>query len=166
LRKLTDKEIRSKLRRCFRYIAQDQNDLSVMLWHGPLHGRSSIRQWERSVIARTATCTRCVEKWWACYGVLLTGDIPLGLDFAAVESHFAREWARTSQVQVPHHGSGRSWNREITKKVADGCTFVIDVGAKNRRHPHRSVVVDVLRSHHCDFVTEHRCFKRSTRFRP
>lgn len=167
LQKLKVRATRNKMKGHYRVLASDHNDLSVMLWHGPRQPRTLrwIDTWERSVTGQTPYRTRCLVDRGSCNGTLLTGDIRLSLDFAVIQSHFTHKWARTTEAQVPHHGSARSWDQGITKKVPVGSRFVIGFGLKNRfRHPHRPVVIDILRSHECEFVTEHRCLERRIHF--
>jgi beta-lactamase superfamily II metal-dependent hydrolase len=168
LDQLADPGIRKGLRSRYGKIARDQNDLSVMLWHGPqqVHRRGRAHAWSHSRVARSSH-SRHIEHLALSAGTLLTGDIRLSLNFSDIRDHFRTKWPRTSVVQVPHHGSKHSWHREIARNVPGGSEFVIGAGYKNRYgHPHRSVIVDVLRFHECRYVTECHGFEREMWFHP
>jgi hypothetical protein len=92
--KLQSKRILRRIREMYGKLSQDHNDLSVMLWHGPrlsqTDGWRHLR--ERVVIGRMGSYTRYIDACTSDNGTLLTGDIPLSLDFSAIERHFANKW--------------------------------------------------------------------------
>jgi len=168
LKKLAENEVRKRVRSHYRKLAGNQNDLSVMLWHGPRQprSRSLTETWSYSQGRRLSWCRRA-EHWSRSAGSLLTGDIPLSLGFPIIKEHFRSKWPRTSAVQVPHHGSKHSRHTRITRNVPSGGEFVIGAGHRNRYgHPHRSVIVDILRFHECRYVTECCGLEREMWFHP
>ncbi len=165
LKKLADRQVRKRMRSRFRKLASDQNDLSVMLWHGPKKPR--VRKWSEtwSHSQMTRFSRFRSEHRSSSAGTLLTGDIGLSLDFSVIKRHFRSKWSITSEVQVPHHGSKDSWCKELTRNLPSGSEFVIGAAYRNRYgHPHRCVVVDILRFHGCQFVTECRGLERGMWF--
>ena len=166
LKLLANKGVRRKIRGYYKQLAHDHNDLSVMLWHGPQPSRG-LRWAEVRGDWQTAGHFRIEDLWSVPVGTLLTGDIRLSLKFQAITKHFLSKWLRTSEVQAPHHGSKHSWYRDITRAVPKGSEFVIGAGVGDRYgHPHRSVIVDILRFHGCRYVTECRGLERRMWFHP
>lgn len=77
-------------------------------------------------------------------GCLYTGDYnAAGIgEWAQLTDAFKNVWQHIGTVQVPHHGSGYSYQPELSKMLV---RLVINAGYQNRyRHPHASVLKDLI----------------------
>ena len=95
----------------------------------------------------------CDEKSGGC---LYTGDYNANeeMNWEQLRDAYDEHWNQIGCVQIPHHGSSRSYNSEVAKLDS---YFVISAGSKNRYgHPHAIVLKDLLFHGHCPLVvTEH-----------
>lgn len=74
---------------------------------------------------------------------LLTGDISLDYKkkHKKVYEHYKELLPSTDFIQVPHHGSRHSWNRDLLSEVSPDTIFVFSYGMNNSyKHPHSEVI--------------------------
>ena len=135
---IRDKSDRKKLRNAYRHICGNHNDVSLVLWHGPIKMeararlRSGARARRRGQIAAIATCNG---------GTLLAGDLTCtNQTVEKMERHFGR-WLRESAfLGAPHHGSLHSWNPKLLEVTRPDVIWVISAGIHNGyNHPHPQV---------------------------
>jgi len=62
-------------------------------------------------------------------------------EYSKLIVHFSSELEQIETVQIPHHGSRRSWNRKILTDLPRCSLFVINYGIGNRYgHPALQVI--------------------------
>jgi beta-lactamase superfamily II metal-dependent hydrolase len=135
---IRNKSDRRKLRACYHHIRANHNDVSLVLWHGPrqtivfVRLRSSMRN-RSSPNGTFAGCNG---------GTLLTGDLTCTKEVVGrMERHFGSKLRESAFIQVPHHGSLKSWNTQLLAVTDHGVMPVISAGSRNGYgHPHPQVV--------------------------
>lgn len=141
---------RDKIREAYKGIPDDFNTNSMTLFSGETH--KQLRQFAN-------TC--CRKYRLGCHdltpsGCLYTGDYDASgkFNWSQLENAYRDYWKHIGCVQIPHHGSGRSFNRGFLDMNA---FFVISCGYANKyRHPHASVMRSfLLRFIFPHIVTEH-----------
>ena len=130
---------RKKLRDCYHHIRGNHNDVSLVLWHGPipvpalarLNSGARTRGWRQA--AGFPDCNG---------GTLLTGDLTCTDRVVQnMERHFGRRLPGSAFLQVPHHGSVHSWNTRLLGVTSPAVMPVISAGIRNGyRHPHPQVI--------------------------
>lgn len=126
----------------YKAINKDLNLNSLVLFSGA-------KDKEINQIMVEPYCGRCYcqYKWKYCYkenGCLYFGDYNASgkLRWKELKSHYEYYWGSIGCIQLPHHGSGKSYNHELALLNA---YFVVSAGKKNTyRHPHASVIRDIL----------------------
>jgi len=135
---IRDETDRKKLRDCYHHIRGNHNDVSLVLWHGPiqvpalarLESGAHSRGWRG--VAESDLCNG---------GTLLTGD--LTCTNRVVDNmgrHFGRRLGESAFLHVPHHGSAHSWNDGLLRLTNPEVMPVVCAGRHNGyRHPHPQV---------------------------
>jgi beta-lactamase superfamily II metal-dependent hydrolase len=136
---IRDKDDRKKLRECYHHIRGNHNDVSLVLWHGPLSQKAYVsiescvhsRGWDwgegltlgngGTLLTGDLTCTSCVTK--------------------KLVQHFGSRMSEIKILHVPHHGSVHSWNNCLLHGANSEIIAVICAGRKNKySHPHPQVI--------------------------
>ncbi|MGB9858963.1 MAG: MBL fold metallo-hydrolase [Moorellaceae bacterium] len=161
---------RAQLRECYEYITgkkdtegnkkRDINSTSLVLYHGPLKGATTI----------TLKCTNKNKAICFCYvlycchvpkpdsdclatllsgpapGQLLLGDLDLTKNYSDFADHMRSELQSTAVCLLPHHGSKHSWKSALMDDASRCRLWVASVGRNNKRnlHPSPSVIQDIL----------------------
>ena len=129
---------RKDLRDCYHHIRGNHNDVSLVLWHGPIQAPALARLESG---AHTRGWGWAVESAVCNGGTLLTGD--LTCTNRVVENmrrHFGNLLTESAILHVPHHGSVPSWNDGLLLSTTPQVMSVICAGRYNSyRHPHPQV---------------------------
>ena len=150
---------RKKIKNAYTRIPGSINSNSMVLYSGPLDKRCT--QVKRELIGYSKGCD-CL-----CYycrnfalkaGCLYMGDYDAsGKDkWERLKESLSDYWGMIGCIQIPHHGSIRSYNEELTS--SRNRYYIISAGIKNRfRHPHGYVIKDmILKQVSFSVVTEER----------
>lgn len=130
---------RKKLRDCYHHIRGNHNDVSLILWHGPIDAPAlarlepsgaHMRSW--GIPARSALCNG---------GTLLTGDLTCTNRVVDnLQWHFGNRMTDSAFLHVPHHGSLRSWNDRLLSITNREIMPIVCAGRHNGYgHPHPQV---------------------------
>jgi hypothetical protein len=136
---IRDEAGRKKFRDCYRHIRGNHNDVSLVLWHGPIQVPALARL---NSGARTRGW-RQVAGFPGCNGgTLLTGDLTCKDRVVQnMERHFGNRLPGSAFLQVPHHGSVHSWSTRLLTATSPEVMPVISAGISNGyRHPHPQVI--------------------------
>ncbi|MGA2870062.1 MAG: hypothetical protein ABSF34_13000 [Verrucomicrobiota bacterium] len=136
---ICDEEDRQQLRNCYHHIRGNHNDVSLVLWHGPIQPPALARL---SSGGRTHGW-RLAAGYPRCNGgTLLTGDLTCTDRVVQnMEKHFSGRLRESAILQVPHHGSLHSWNVKLLGVTSPAVMSIISSGISNGyRHPHPQVI--------------------------
>jgi hypothetical protein len=136
---IRDEADRKRLRDCYHHIRGNHNDVSLVLWHGPIQGPALARL---NSGARTRGWRQSAGFSGCNGGTLLTGDLTCTNRVVRnMERHFSTRLAGSAFLQVPHHGSVHSWNDRLLAVTSRAVMPVISAGISNGyRHPHPQVI--------------------------
>lgn len=150
---------RKKLRGCYHHIRGNHNDVSLVLWHGPMFMPSRAALVSGPRPQRTSSVA---EPPHCCGGTLLTGDLTFKDEVVAkIKRHFDRYLWVTTFLHVPHHGSLRSWNDSLLKLFEGHIMAVVCAGSHNiYNHPHPQVMAALDRQR--GRVEKYWCDERNT----
>jgi hypothetical protein len=129
---------RKKLRDCYYHIRGNHNDVSLVLWHRPIPFPARTR----IISGRSIRGLKPEGPWKECNGgTLLTGDLTFtDAVVDKLESHLGRQLKQSAILEVPHHGSSRSWNPRLLGMMQPGALSIISAGLHNiYGHPHGQV---------------------------
>jgi len=164
---IRDKKRLKNLKKCYtdlrKYLKNDFNNTSLVLYHGPV-GRPKIE----SSFLRFCPHLCCfynpcvwldriffidIRKY---FGQFLTGDIDFNIKYSELKKHYTVCLKHISITQVPHHGAIKNWKREILDDIPNSKLWVISAGFRNRYgHPSYKVVEDIcLNGKKCYWVNE------------
>jgi len=151
IKKMRNKWTREKIKGCYKYLDKDINTASMVVLHAPkgnyrvyakLHACYLISPFS-SLLLGTVHFPKNSQK----FGQLLTGDVNLKHSREEIITRFGKRFPEAVLVQVPHHGSKRSWDfcsRDFHERLRPDY-WVIPAGLRNRyRHPHKEVVLDLF----------------------
>lgn len=130
---------RKKLRDCYHHIRGNHNDVSLALWHAPIPFPARTRITSEPLIRGF----RPEGPWKNCNGgTLLTGDLTFtDAVMDKLEAHLGRQLKQSAILEVPHHGSSRSWNPRLLDMMQPGALSIISAGSRNiYNHPHGAVI--------------------------
>jgi len=137
-------EHKKKLVEAYRSIDGDLNVNSLLLYSGPRHGRMRVNKFVSR--GQSFFDTYFSHYHRCCAGCLYTGDVDLSLrgllwDLERRLYHF---FPYLGTIQVPHHGSIRSFNKSILE-LGDICCAIFSFGSNNTYgHPSDFVVEEVV----------------------
>lgn len=157
---IRDKERLKNLKECYinlsRYLKNDFNNTSLVLYHGPV-GKPKIEP--GLLYYSPCFCFNfcpCFFYSSACssfysyrfynsiFGQLLTGDISFNMKYDELKKHYRCCIDSILMAQVPHHGAGKNWKRKILNDISNCEFWVISAGFRNRyRHPSCKVIKDI-----------------------
>lgn len=137
---------------------RNANRISLVMYSAPLK-RRQIRRWRQYYAAELEHHLRhCLEgniSWFfdrnvhysgnQISGLLLTGDIYFAqnTEVQNTKKHFgSRRWNRIETLQVPHHGSSKSWHAGAGSLFQHRIS-VFSSKAGNRKHPGKMVMNDL-----------------------
>jgi hypothetical protein len=140
---LRDEAERKKLKEAYKVINKDHNNVSLVLWHGPVYWENGLASC--SWMDRLNSMRSQHRDWFSRGGTLLTGDISLKHDFDQFEEHYEELLPLTAFFQVPHHGSSLSWNSRILNLLdRDTVCFTSSGFSNTYGHPHLEVIDDIV----------------------
>lgn len=140
----TKKEGGKIFKRIYDSLEDTININSMILYSGPL---SKNNDFQVNFFVKNKCCFNIFEFFNICYNnynkaaCIYTGDTNLNKVF--IKSKFKQLWDNVGTIQVPHHGSKRSFNADIL----DGDTrfFPISYGTDNIfGHPSSKVISDIF----------------------
>jgi hypothetical protein len=136
---IRDESGRKKLRDCYHHIRGNHNDVSLVLWHGPIPVTALARL---NSGARTRGWRRVADSPGCNGSTLLTGDLTCTNRVVQnMERHFGGRLGGLAFLQVPHHGSVHSWNARLLGVTSPAVMPIISAGISNvYRHPHPQVI--------------------------
>ncbi len=150
----------SPLRKCYVHIRPDQelNDTSLVTYHGPIkptnqkHSINFRCNLPYCNFLQYISPSTCLFSFTVHYsnrnGQLLMGDINLNTNFQEVERHYRPYFPNTYIIQVPHHGSVKNWNAQMTNILPNKTICIASAGTRNNYgHPDLNVVFDIKTNH-------------------
>ncbi len=142
VRAIRNEAERVTLQTCYHHIRSNHNDVSLVLWHGPIPERARAQLTSSASTIRPRQLDLFDER---NRGTLLTGDLTCeDTVMINMERHFGRRLTDTAFLQVPHHGSMHSWNTRLL--TGPNVIPIISAGTRNPyRHPHNDVLQDLNR---------------------
>ncbi len=94
-------------------------------------------------------------------GCIYTGDYNLSNNYEKMRRNFLKCWNKIGIIQIPHHGSEKSFNNKLLKDFKHG-VFIISYGTRNTyKHPSWKIVEKILliKNSLLYLVTEKKCSK-------
>jgi beta-lactamase superfamily II metal-dependent hydrolase len=86
----------------------------------------------------------------------LTGDIDLNHNYNELATHYSSCFDTVSLSQIPHHGAGKNWERQILDDLEKCKHWVSSSGCPSfYGHPHSIVALDVLSDKRCFCWSNH-----------
>jgi hypothetical protein len=139
---IRDKDDRKELRECYHHIRGNHNDVSLVLWHGPMQPPTFVKLMTNDGIRDETQLFWFPEKHG---GTLLTGDLTFtDAVLEKMRRHLGRFLWETAFLHVPHHGSLPSWNHRLPDAVPKDVLGMISAGIHNRyNHPHPQVIASL-----------------------
>jgi hypothetical protein len=139
---IRDETDRKNLKECYHHIRGVHNDVSLVLWHGPIQTPALARV---TAVARTNGWPRAARSLGCNGGTLLTGDLTCKDRVVQnMDRHFGWRLRESAILQVPHHGSAHSWNSKLLDVTSRSILPVIIAGARNGYHHPDLEVIDSL----------------------
>jgi len=139
---------REKIRIAYTKVKGSFNTNSMTLYSGP--EELIVQQYLYNKKSCKHICKySCNEKVAGC---LYTGDYDASgrIKWRELFNAYFKYWNNIGCVQVPHHGSRKNYNTELSKLDA---YFVMSAGRYNRyHHPHSVVVKDLLFNGHYPYI--------------
>lgn len=124
---IKDRKRREKIRNCYRKLCGDLNHTSLALYHGPWHAQYRISYpWPFTSFENLTLCGElkiskikndCSEFFEGKAAQFLTGDMNLNYKWEDLKKHFKNSFSTMGTIQIPHHGSFKSWNKAILDVV-------------------------------------------------
>lgn len=145
---------KDNIKMAYKKVKGGLNTNSMTLFSGDREGDSLqfVAKTPMSLYCRHGFCY-CIEKNGGC---LYTGDYNATgkMRWKQLKDAYDEYWNQIGCVQIPHHGSSRSYNSELAKLDS---IFLISAGNANKYgHPHATVLKDLLFNGHCPLIiTEH-----------
>ncbi len=140
-----------ELKSCYMQIqnklANDFNNTSLILYHGPLgKTKSSIKCFcfNSHTYSRCLPCRVSNSYLNGDIGQFLTGDTNLNFKYSEIKKHFFSYFNTIFLSLIPHHGSQKNWNSDL---IVDTSTkyWIVSAGLKNQYgHPHFNIIYDIL----------------------
>jgi hypothetical protein len=151
---ITNERTRKELKSTYSRIQSAHNEVSLVLWHGPvLHGAQSCQTAIRGSLAvKNASLNHWINfrtDLWGRGGTMLTGDIAIKGDTATrFANHYRNELSQTGIFYMPHHGSGHNWVLNPALLI-NGTFCVASAGIHNSYGHPDPFLVDVRAVLHC-----------------
>ncbi len=136
-----DRTIQEKIHDSYKDVNKDLNLNSLVLFSG-----AKDKEFYQIMVRPyyNEFCCHCKWDYYKANGCLYFGDYNASgkLRWKELKSHYENYWDSIGCIQLPHHGSRKSYNHEIALLNA---YFVVSAGKQNTyRHPHESVMRDIL----------------------
>jgi beta-lactamase superfamily II metal-dependent hydrolase len=146
-------DFRKRLVRAYEQVEEDLNTNSLVVYSGP---RDKLPERHFYMLCNPYVCLLHPGhgRWFYRPGCLYLGDYDASEERKWEEmisrNRLSKYIDMVGVIQVPHHGSRHNYNKEIADL---DCVFVISAGHNNRyRHPHNSVVDDILLKNRILFI--------------
>jgi hypothetical protein len=126
----------------------ERNNISLVMYTGPTgsHADADIfwRPWSNQESFLSYARMLSVEK----IGILYCGDLTMNRQMRhKIETHFGRvRWEHVAILQVPHHGSRRSWEVLPSDPWPQRWSVFASARTSRFRHPHKGVVDDLTQN--------------------
>ena len=89
-------------------------------------------------------CGRSHERSAAQSGCLYTGDYNASLNLTALYDAYSDVWNRIGCLQIPHHGSSKSFNNGLVVGNGSNVWYVVSAGISNKYgHPNEEVIMKI-----------------------
>lgn len=145
---IINKKILKNLKECYtnlgRYLRNDFNNTSLVLYHGPVcspKSKSSFLCFCSCGFYNPCTGFEYINN---NFGQFLTGDIDLNMSYDEIKKHYSRCFKNVLITQVPHHGAEKNWNERVIKDISNNKAWIISAGLKNRYgHPSYRVICNI-----------------------
>lgn len=152
---IKDRKRREKIRNCYRKLCGDLNHTSLALYHGPWHAQYRISYpWPFTSFENLTLCGElniskikndCSEFFEGKAAQFLTGDMNLNYKWEDLKKHFKNSFSTMGMIQIPHHGSFKSWNKAILDVVNHKAVWVASAGISNSYgHPDVDVIEMIM----------------------
>lgn len=157
---LADNETRRKMREIYKSLDGNINENSMVVYSGP--PIEDVKQF-RTMCFKNRICTS--QFYPSCYrccyrlkpGCVYMGDYNLSSEeqWKQFMECFNEYVKKCDVIQVPHHGSYKSYNSKLTE--LDITEYIVSAGAKNRyHHPNAMVLKDMIfKNKNISIVTEY-----------
>lgn len=135
---------RDKIKAAYKIVSGSLNTNSMTLFSGEIN--YGLAQYERRNCFKCGFTCRCTCDYKPS-GCLYTGDYDASGEqkWKQLKKAYNKYWDHIGCVQVPHHGSGYSFNVELLELNS---FYIISAGFVNKyRHPHASVMKAFLLNH-------------------
>ena len=156
---ITTAKTREILKDCYNPLQKDPNNTSLVAYHGPVDEYRSdftatgnyglffngSRQFSPSMESEPQNYVHENRM-----GQFLTGDIDLNYELGQLVEHYKDYLDKILISQIPHHGSRKSWNKEILDVIQNCSHWVASSGISNQYgHPHINVAHDISKRKCC-----------------
>jgi hypothetical protein len=161
---IRDKKTRKAIKKAYQGTIALQNDVSLVMWHGPerisefsyrseVFGSRPSADWEpwQHSLRRQRKAARNTT------GTMLTGDLNLRNQRtkAALLQHYTLSLPETAFLYLPHHGSHENWKADASI-LASNPICIVSAGLRSKHgHPHVDVVEELEDEYHLPVYRSH-----------
>lgn len=194
---INDQKRLEGLKRCYESFSSDFNSTTLSCLHGPLFQKAPIYDslcslsccWPGGLFLPNPKLApdRLCHDWedfmyhccpphhhlWREYQSLaqnysqLLGDMNTKKEWNNLKTRYQALFPLIQLIQVPHHGSHKSWSSDICSDLAP-CRYVISAGLSNRHgHPDCQIMQDIRKTSSpvgIEWVNEHHSFLSQKQF--
>ena len=133
-------------------------------WHGICRGEGPCLQGASRRFDKRAQTQVHEELFGTRHGWLGTGDAHPGKDRAELQAFYAGERNRIQTVVIPHHGSIANHDPDFYAHFKPMNAIANAAPPKNWAHPHRTVMIEIMRTSSPHIVDHEACSRFEERF--